>query len=88
MGACRSGFCLQFAGAGSISASNSPIVSREWAPPDPLFFIAPLNCGGRADRQEIAAGAELLGVDTLEHIQFVIDSLKPKAAELGIQGRI
>ena len=42
----------------------------------------------KVDRQEIAAGAELLGVDILEHIQFVIDSLKPKAAELGIQGRI
>ena len=41
----------------------------------------------KVDRQEIAAGAELLGVDLLDHIQFVIDSLRPHAAELGIQGR-
>lgn len=42
----------------------------------------------KVDRQEIAAGAELLGVDLLDHIQFVIDALKPHAAELGIQGRV
>jgi predicted hydrolase (HD superfamily) len=41
----------------------------------------------KVDRQEIAAGADLLGLDILEHIQFVIDSLKPHAAELEIQGR-
>jgi predicted hydrolase (HD superfamily) len=40
----------------------------------------------KVDRQEIAAGAELLGVNLLEHIQFVIDSLKPHAEELGIVG--
>jgi predicted hydrolase (HD superfamily) len=39
----------------------------------------------KVDRQEIAAGAELLGVDLLDHIQFVIDSLKPHAEELGIK---
>ena len=42
----------------------------------------------KVDRQEIAAGAGLLGVDILEHIQLVIDSLKPHAAELDIQGRV
>jgi len=41
----------------------------------------------KVDRQEIAAGAELLGVDLVDHIQFVIDALRPHAAELGIQGR-
>lgn len=41
----------------------------------------------KVDRQEIAAGAELLGVDLSEHIQFVIDALKPFAEELGIQGK-
>jgi len=39
----------------------------------------------KVDRQEIAAGAELLGVDPTEHIQFVIDSLKPFDEELGIR---
>jgi len=41
----------------------------------------------KVDRQEIAAGAQLLGVDLAEHIQFVIDALKPYAEELGIQGK-
>jgi predicted hydrolase (HD superfamily) len=41
----------------------------------------------KVDRQEIAAGAEMLGVELLDHIQFVIDALKPHASELGIQGR-
>src|SRR5690606_35918022 len=39
------------------------------------------------DRGEVRAGAELLGVDLAEHIAFVIESLRPHAAELGIAGR-
>ena len=38
----------------------------------------------KVDRQIIQQGAELLGVDLGEHIQFVIDALKPYAKELGI----
>ena len=30
---------------------------------------------------------ELLGVDMDDHIQFVIDALKPHAEELGIKGK-
>jgi predicted hydrolase (HD superfamily) len=41
----------------------------------------------KVDRQEIAAGAELLGVELADHIQFVIDSLKPHAEELGIAAK-
>jgi predicted hydrolase (HD superfamily) len=37
-------------------------------------------------REDITNGAEVLGVDLEEHIQFVIDSLKPVADELGIAG--
>jgi predicted hydrolase (HD superfamily) len=40
----------------------------------------------KVDRQEITAGAQLLGVELADHIQFVIDALKPYAAELGIEG--
>ena len=38
----------------------------------------------KVDRDEIRRGAEMLGVELDEHIQFVIDALKPHAAELGI----
>jgi len=38
------------------------------------------------DRAEVAAGVELLQVDSAEHIQFIIDALKPFATEFGITG--
>lgn len=38
----------------------------------------------KVDRSVIQQGVELLGVDLGEHIQFVIDALKPYAEELGI----
>ena len=41
----------------------------------------------KVDRAEISAGAETLGVELPDHIQFIIDSLKPHAEELGITGR-
>ena len=39
------------------------------------------------NRAEVRAGAELLGVDLAEHIGFVIEALRPYAAELGILGK-
>lgn len=41
----------------------------------------------KVERAEIRAGAERLGVELAEHIQFVIDALRPHAEELGIAGR-
>lgn len=38
------------------------------------------------ERDEVHSGAELLGVDLGEHIQFIVDALKPHAEELGIAG--
>jgi putative nucleotidyltransferase with HDIG domain len=38
------------------------------------------------NREDITKGAEILGVDLDEHIDFVIESLKPMAKELGIAG--
>ncbi len=40
----------------------------------------------KVERLEVTAGAELLGVDLGEHIAFVVDALRPHAAELGIEG--
>lgn len=40
----------------------------------------------KVDREIIREGVELLGVDPGDHIQFVIDALKPHAEELGIGG--
>jgi predicted hydrolase (HD superfamily) len=41
----------------------------------------------KVDREIIRNSIEILGVDLDEHIQFVIEALKPHAAELGIGGR-
>ncbi len=38
----------------------------------------------KVDREEVAIGMQLLEVDPSEHIQFVIDALKPFAEGLGI----
>jgi predicted hydrolase (HD superfamily) len=40
----------------------------------------------KVDRQVIQQGVELLGVELTGHLQFLIDALKPHAAELGIAG--
>src|SRR5438093_2649199 len=37
------------------------------------------------NRDDIARGAQDFGVDLTEHIQFIIDALKPLAAELGLE---
>lgn len=41
----------------------------------------------KVERPEVTRGAELLGVELAEHVQFVIDALRPHAAELGLEGR-
>jgi predicted hydrolase (HD superfamily) len=40
----------------------------------------------KVERTEIYAGIDLLGADLSEHIQLVIDALKPHADELGLNG--
>jgi predicted hydrolase (HD superfamily) len=40
----------------------------------------------KVERAEVTAGIELLGVELAEHVQFVIDALKPHASELGLGG--
>ena len=41
----------------------------------------------KVERAEVHAGVELLGVDLAAHVAFVIDALRPHAAELGLEGR-
>ena len=40
----------------------------------------------KVSREDINKGIEELGIDRVEHIQFVIDALKEKASELGLAG--
>ena len=40
----------------------------------------------KVERHEVTTGAELLGADLGEHIQFLIDALRPHADELQIGG--
>lgn len=41
----------------------------------------------KVERNEVHAGAGLLGVDLAAHVGFIIDALTPAAEELGITGR-
>ena len=41
----------------------------------------------KVERAEINAGVELLEVEMADHIDFIIEALKPHAEELGIVGR-
>jgi predicted hydrolase (HD superfamily) len=41
----------------------------------------------KVERAEVHAGVEILGVELTDHIDFIIEALKPHAAELGIIGR-
>ena len=41
----------------------------------------------KVERHEVHTGIELLDTTLDEHVQFVIDALKPHAAELGLEGR-
>ncbi|MBI5432078.1 MAG: metal-dependent phosphohydrolase [Planctomycetes bacterium] len=40
----------------------------------------------KVERSEVLAGVELLGVDLAAHVGFVIEALRPHAAELGLAG--
>lgn len=41
----------------------------------------------KVERHEIEEGARRLGVELRDHIAFVIEALRPHAAELGLEGR-
>jgi predicted hydrolase (HD superfamily) len=64
--------------------------------PDGLASLAPKSVikklkdkgfAAKVERAEVHSGVELLGVELSEHIAFVIDALRPHAAELGLAGR-
>jgi predicted hydrolase (HD superfamily) len=38
------------------------------------------------DREQVATGVELIGLDRAEHIQNVIDGMRAEAEALGIRG--
>jgi predicted hydrolase (HD superfamily) len=42
----------------------------------------------KVERGEVQAGVEMLGVELADHIGFIIATLRPHAAELGLEGRM
>jgi predicted hydrolase (HD superfamily) len=61
----------------NIANLKVPSVRKKWR--DKAFARG-------VNRQEIEQAASELGVDLNEHIAFVIEALKPVAAELGLAG--
>ena len=60
---------------------------RTLAPKSVLKKLKDKAFAAKVERDEVHAGADLLGVPLRDHIQFVIDALRPHADELGIGGR-
>ena len=46
-----------------------------------------LRFAAKVERDEVRAGAQLLGVELADHIQFVITALRPHGERLGLLGR-
>lgn len=72
------------------------VIASSLVRPDGVATLAPKSVkkklkdkrfAASVDRGEVHAGVDMLGVDLTEHIQFVIDALRPHADELGIAGR-
>jgi predicted hydrolase (HD superfamily) len=57
------------------------------APKSVLKKLKDRRFAASVERGEVVAGAELLGIELAEHVQFVIDALKPHADEQGLAGR-
>ncbi len=57
------------------------------APKSVLKKLKDKAFAAKVDRGEIRIGAEMLGVELRDHVQFVIDALRPHAEELGLEGR-
>jgi predicted hydrolase (HD superfamily) len=72
------------------------VVACAYVRPDGIAGLAPSSVkkklkdksfAAKVDRDEVAAGTALLGVDLDAHAGFIIEALKPYAAELGLAGR-
>ena len=57
------------------------------APKSVLKKLKDKSFAAKVERPEVRTGAELLGVELRDHIQFVIDALRPHAEELGLGPR-
>jgi predicted hydrolase (HD superfamily) len=56
-------------------------------PPSVLKKLKDKKFAAGVDRNEVAEGVRLLGVDMAEHVGFVIAALKERAAEFGLLGK-
>jgi predicted hydrolase (HD superfamily) len=59
---------------------------RSLNPPSVLKKLKDKAFAAKVDRDEVRAGAELLGVPLADHVQLIIDALTPHADALGLGG--
>lgn len=56
-------------------------------PKSVLKRLDDLRFAAKVEREEVRAGARLLGVELADHVAFIIGALRPHAELLGLQGR-
>lgn len=60
---------------------------RSLEPKSVLKRLADKSFAAKVEREEVRAGAQLLGVELADHLRFIIEALTPHAAELGLEGK-
>jgi predicted hydrolase (HD superfamily) len=71
------GACCHVRPGGILALEPKSVLKRF---EDPRF-------AAKVERDEVRAGARLLGVELADHVAFVIEALRPRAEQLGLLGR-
>ncbi len=79
--------CDELTGFVGACARVRPDGLQSLEPKSVLKRLKDKGFAAKVERDEIARGVELLGVELAEHIEFVIAALRPHADELGLAGR-
>jgi predicted hydrolase (HD superfamily) len=78
--------CDELTGFVGACARVRPQGLADLTAPSVLKKLKDKSFAAKVERHEVHAGAALLGVDLESHVTFVIEALRPHAAELGLAG--
>jgi predicted hydrolase (HD superfamily) len=79
--------CDELTGFIGACARVRPLGLADLTAPSVIKKLKDKGFAAKVERHEVHTGVELLGVGLEEHVTFVIEALRPHAAELGLAGR-